>query len=193
MDPIKVPLYRDSRGCPRVVGDEVWTSLSHADHVIAVAVSIDRPVGIDIEPTQRSHSMADIVERVCHPDEVARLTDQPQRDTEIALLELWVAKEALLKAAGIGLEVEMDQFAIDAAQTCEALGPARHLTSRLLDAGDGWVAAVAGAPGAGLVGGWIAPAEGWLHTWKELVTRTAGRPAGEASCVQTCEPLARVN
>ncbi len=193
MDPAKVPLYRDSRGCPRVVDDEVWTSLSHSDHAIAVAVSIDGPVGIDIESKQRRHAMTDIAERVCHPRELAGLVGQSEPDTEIALLELWVAKEALLKAAGIGLAVEMSQFAIDAAQDCEALGRARHLPPRLLDAGDEWVGAVAGTPGAGLVGGWVAPAGGWLHTRKQRVTRAAGRPAGEASRVHTDETVPRVS
>jgi 4'-phosphopantetheinyl transferase len=193
VDPTRVRLYRDSLGCPRVVGDQVWTSLSHADHAIAVAVSVDGPVGIDIELKQRCHAMADIAERVCHPDELARVAGWPHQDTDVDLLELWVAKEALLKAAGIGLELEMDRFAIDAAQDCKALGRARHLPVRLLDVGDEWVAAVAGAPGARLFGGWIDPAADRPRVHSKLVTRPWGRPAGEASRVQISEPLTRVS
>lgn len=193
VDPSRVPLYRDSLGCPRVVGDQVWTSLSHADHAIAVAVSDDGPVGIDIELKQRCHAMADIAERVCHPDELARLAGCSRQDMAIALLELWVAKEALLKAAGIGLAVEMDRFAIDAAQDCQALGRARRLPVRLLDVGGEWVAAVAGAPGARLVGGWIDPAADRLRAHSKLVTRPCGRSAGGASRVRISELLTRVS
>lgn len=193
VDPSRVPLYRDSLGCPRVVGDQVWTSLSHADHAIAVAVSVDGPVGIDVERKQRCHAMADIAERVCHPDELARLAGCPHQDMESALLELWVAKEALLKAAGIGLELEMDRFAIDAAPDCEALGRARHLPVRLLDVDGEWVLAVAGAPGARVVGGWIDLAADRLRVPSKRVAWPWWRPAGEVSHVQVSEPLIRVD
>src|SRR3546814_15671096 len=46
--PTDVPLGRDGRGCPVVAGIPVETSLSHAEGLVAVAVSRTGPVGLDL-------------------------------------------------------------------------------------------------------------------------------------------------
>lgn len=150
-----VPLYRDSRGCPQVAGARVWTSLSHAGNAVAVAVSTIGPVGVDIEPEWRRHAMPAIAERVGPRDELATLPTHAH--TGLALLRLWVAKEALLKAAGIGLALEMDCFAINDAPRCAELGAARNLLVRPLAAGEDWVAGLATQAEAAVTGGWIRP------------------------------------
>lgn len=155
VDPEEVPLYRDSRGCPQVAGARVWTSLSHAGNAVAVAVSTIGPIGIDVEPEWRRHAMPAIAERVGPRDELATLPTHAQAG--LALLRLWVAKEALLKAAGIGLALEMDRFSITDMPRCAALGAARNLLTRPLDAGEEWIAALATQDGARVIGGWIHP------------------------------------
>ncbi len=109
LEPGKVPLRRDERGRPCLEAIPGGTSLSHSGDTVAFAYSPLGVVGIDIESRGRSVGMAEIAERVCHPDEYAALpTAAALRDE--ALLAIWVRKEAFLKAAGVGLACEMETF-----------------------------------------------------------------------------------
>lgn len=109
-EPSEVPLGRDERGCPDLVGLEIATSLSHGDDEIALATSRAGPVGIDIEPEARMHAMPDIRESMINEADVeASGTSDPR-----ALLGLWTRKEAVLKASGFGLEIPMHAFAAPA-------------------------------------------------------------------------------
>lgn len=109
-EPADVPLHRDARGCPRLERDAAWTSLSHAGGLLAFAIGGAGPVGVDIEPVSRHGAIAEIAGAVCHPDEWASLSTEPAHLRAAGLLELWVRKEAVLKAAGVGLEMPMASF-----------------------------------------------------------------------------------
>jgi 4'-phosphopantetheinyl transferase len=152
----RVPIGRDQAGCPRLSGLALATSLSHADGCVALAVSSRGPVGVDIEPTTRAQVLPEIAERICHPDDAAAIAELEGDARTEALLALWVRKEALLKAAGIGLSREMASFAApdDALLALPAGGVSRV---HLLDAGPKWAAAVAAAPDAGVEYGWLFP------------------------------------
>ncbi len=157
-DPTDVPLDRDERGCPRLADGLAYTSLSHADGLIALAVATSGPVGVDIEPSGRAAIMAEIARSVFHHSEAAELAvlDGPARAG--ALLALWVRKEALLKAAGIGLAVPMETFAApehDALRLPALLAEAVQV--RMLGAGGRCVAAVAGPIGTRIECHWLRP------------------------------------
>ncbi len=172
-----VPLYRDAKGCPRLEGGIAATSLSHTDGAIAIAVTRASTVGIDIEPAERAGVMCEIAGRLCHPRELhaANATPEPRRGA--AWLALWVRKEALLKAAGTGFEIEPDAFEAPD-QTVVELPGAGGLAVGMLDAGHGWSAAVAGMPGAAIEYGWTGP-HGPLRYQK--LGLAAGRPVEAAA------------
>ena len=153
----QVPLDRDPRGCPQLAGPLAYTSLSHADGLIAVAVA-PAPVGVDIEPRQRTQVMAAIAHCVLHIDEVAALPSQDGPARNAALLGIWVRKEAVLKAAGVGLSVPMESFAAPSrahlALPALVAGP---LQIRMLDVGPDGVAAVAGPAGVPVACHWLRP------------------------------------
>ncbi len=157
--PLEVPLYRDERGCPRLRDGRMQTSLSHADGFIALAVCADGPVGVDVELAGRASSMQEIAGHVCHPAETAALAGLAKAERQKALLSLWVRKEAMLKAAGIGLTHEMSSFL---APENEPLplpaqdGESIHV--RMLDAGPVCTAAVAGPVGVPVAHAWLRPA-----------------------------------
>lgn len=109
-NPALVPLYRERSGRPRVLGDRIWTSLSHARGWLAFAASESGPVGIDIEPVTRLSALDEVAHAVCHPDEFEHLQALDEAARQEALLSLWVRKEAVLKAAGVGLQIPMDSF-----------------------------------------------------------------------------------
>ncbi|KAF1710019.1 hypothetical protein CSC70_10125 [Pseudoxanthomonas kalamensis DSM 18571] len=151
MRPEEVPVWRDENRCPRVGSGEVHVSLSHADGRALACVSTMGPVGGDIEPLSRCAAIADIGERVCHPDEWKTMTGLDAAVRNRALLELWVRKEALLKAAGIGLAREMDSFPAPAGMPLSLMPDAAGCACiEMLDLGEGWLGAVA-APVAATV------------------------------------------
>src|SRR5690606_690333 len=138
-----VPLARDGLGRPCLRDETVQTSLSHADGAVAVAVARHGPVGVDIEAAARAAQMDEIADAVLHPSERAAMAALSAPDRALALLALWVRKEALLKAAGIGLAREMHGFrAPDAIRVpLPAIeGPdGADVVVRMVDAGRGWL------------------------------------------------------
>jgi 4'-phosphopantetheinyl transferase len=158
MDPAAVPLWRDAAGCPRVGNNLVHTSLSHAGDRIALAVSRVGPVGVDIEPLVRTHMLLEMAESVCTRPERAAVEALAIGSRGTALLGLWVRKEALLKAAGTGLSVEMSSF--DAPEG--AVRPMPILEARawleMLDAGPDCLAALARPVDVVAAAAWLFPA-----------------------------------
>ena len=137
------------------------TSLSHAHGAVAVAVSRQGFVGIDIEPAMRAVELPGIASSVMHPAEVSDLSRMSNEVRTQALLELWVRKEALLKASGIGLMREMPSFqapvgqavGLPAADGAEGAAATLHM----LEAGPLWVAAIAALPEARFHASWLFP------------------------------------
>lgn len=146
-EPDEVPVYRDAKGCPRVAGlPNLGTSLSHGRELVAIAVSGSGPVGVDIEPLARAAAMPEIAMAVVHPEDgLLPPSSQAGRSVWASdLLRLWVRKEAVLKAAGIGLECPMDQFAArDGAVIALPGNPSSRVRVCMVDAGREQIMAVA--------------------------------------------------
>ncbi len=161
--PGKVALYRDPSGRPRVQEDPVQTSLSHAGGAFAVALNPHGFVGIDIESRTRAGELPEIACSVMHSSEVEALAAMPHAVRAEALLALWVRKEALLKASGIGLVREMHSFTAPIGQPvglpCAdgAQGPAADI--HMLEASERWVAAIAGPTGSCVQTVWLSPGD----------------------------------
>ena len=157
-DAVAVPLERDALGCPRLRDTPLATSLSHAEQGLALAVTAAGPVGVDIERADRASVMPEIAPRVTHPTEVGALEDLPAADRGRRLLELWVRKEALLKAAGVGMAREMETFVAPADEPVVLSPPEPQMTQlQMLDIGKEWVGAVAAPPGMSVECLWLHP------------------------------------
>ena len=90
----------EQHGPPRVVGHPgLHVSLSRTRDLVAVAVSVDAPVGIDVEVL--AGTRFDGFDAVAlHP--VERAADLDDRTRAVS----WVRKEAALKALGTGFSVD---------------------------------------------------------------------------------------
>lgn len=89
----------------------VQVSLARTGDRLALAVTAAGPVGIDLE------SVADIARAplndvLLSPAEADAMTRLGPRESEAALAALWTAKEAVLKAAGVGLRVDPRELSI---------------------------------------------------------------------------------
>lgn len=152
-----IRIGRDSKGCPRLPGGKVHTSLSHADGVVGVAISMSGVVGIDIEARVRSSDMGEIAGCVAHPGEVSAIKALRNDAQGGALLDLWVRKEAVLKAAGCGLEVDMNTIRLPASGLVPLPTNGEITRVQTLLVGRKWAAAVSAPPFATVEWAWLIP------------------------------------
>lgn len=102
--PLEVPLIFSEFGKPGLAPPHhsLHFNLSHCPGLTLVALSLDGPVGIDLEPRNRAGSLLGCENSFCHPQEIQNLPpDTDERAT--TLLRIWTHKEAVLKAMGTGL------------------------------------------------------------------------------------------
>ncbi len=93
-------------GRPEVVGTPIEFSVSSSGGRAVVAIA-DTRVGVDIEIDDARGSLAPELPRtVLAPQEWALLESLPDADRARTFLQMWVAKEAVLKADGRGLSVD---------------------------------------------------------------------------------------
>lgn len=156
--PTQVPLRRDERGRPFVLGARLQTSLSHCDDAIALAVSFEGEIGVDIEPRSRASEMLSLASHVGHPQELMELAQVQESERGEALLRLWVRKEALLKAVGVGLGWEMTGFEAPAGRLIgfgQNGAPALQVTD--LESDSSWAVGLATPPAVAGSCFWLSP------------------------------------
>jgi 4'-phosphopantetheinyl transferase len=171
--PRAVCLTAGAWGKPALAGEtSLCFSLAHAANRAALAVSRAREVGIDLEPVDPTLDLPALLAAACTPAEAARIGALADERRGEAFLTLWTLKEAYLKATGTGLTREPRSFSVSLSPDHRAVvhdpfagagadAGAREWSVRILDAGAGWVAAlaVAGAEGAVRDFGWPPPRE----------------------------------
>ena len=89
-----------SRGKPYFETGDLHFSITHTKRHVFCAVS-DRPVGIDAEEMDRQVNLR-LADKILSPEERARY--ESAADKRLALLKLWVLKEAAAKLSGKGLQ-----------------------------------------------------------------------------------------
>lgn len=107
-------------------------NISHTRGMAAVAVTLGRDVGVDVEWTKRDSQILEIADRFFAPAECAHLDRQPRHAAEQTFFAFWTLKEAYIKAVGLGLALPLDAFAF----TLEPLGIA--FDARIADAPSLW-------------------------------------------------------
>lgn len=89
--------------------DRLRFNLSHTNGLVALAVSQDRAVGVDVEhlagPTTQG-----IAEQFFSAREAADLTVAPPERQAHRFYEYWTLKESYIKARGLGLALPLDRF-----------------------------------------------------------------------------------
>lgn len=90
-------------------------NLSHTRNMAAFAFARTREVGIDVEEMRPVADADSIVATLFAPEEQAEYWELPPAARPIAFLNGWTRKEALLKATGVGLGDQLDQFAVSLA------------------------------------------------------------------------------
>ncbi|MEJ7807619.1 MAG: 4'-phosphopantetheinyl transferase superfamily protein, partial [Telluria sp.] len=85
-------------------------NLSHTHGLIALAVSTQRMLGVDVENVAVRTPSAGIAEHYFSPTEVAALATLPPALRGERFFEYWTFKESYIKARGMGLSLPLDRF-----------------------------------------------------------------------------------
>lgn len=155
IDPGRIMLNRSSEGKPLLkqeIGDHrmIRFNMSHAHGRALIAVSMGQEIGVDLERIRSDVEVAKLSERYFSPSEhrMIMLATPVQRPARF--FRYWVAKEAVLKAQGVGLqalsecEVLLEEDGVGG-KILVPVGSRIHSdwTIRLLSCGEGWEGAVA--------------------------------------------------
>lgn len=95
-----VPVAKTEAGQPVLTGRPGHVSIAHSGSLLALAYGTV-PIGIDLEVRRRERDWLALAGRYLHTSECRWVATQA--DPGAAFLRLWVAKEALLKAMGLGI------------------------------------------------------------------------------------------
>jgi 4'-phosphopantetheinyl transferase len=153
--PDVVEMYRSESGKPSLTKElrgqpAITFNMSHAQGRALIAVSKGQEVGVDLERIRSDVEVAKLSERYFAPSEHATIMQSTQEQRAARFFRYWVAKEAVLKAQGIGLralsqcEILMATDGVGAEVQVPVGSPLQdNWRVRLLSCGEGWEAAVA--------------------------------------------------
>ena len=93
---------------PFLIGrDSLHFNISHSRDWVVIALS-GNEVGIDIEAIDSSSAYQDLIHQWFEKSEIKYVQESP--DPLLSFFEVWTRKEALLKATGIGIIDNLNQF-----------------------------------------------------------------------------------
>ena len=155
VNPDVVTLDHGATGKPFLTGElrdrsAITFNLSHAHDRALIAVSKAQEIGVDLEFVRADIEVANLSKRFFTSSEHTAIMQATEERHATRFFRYWVAKEALLKAQGIGLAglpdceifFEADGVGTDVQARLGAQFP-NPLGVRLLSCEKGWEAAVA--------------------------------------------------
>ena len=155
IEPVEVVFAYGNRGKPALSGLtrgalSLEFNLAHTDSLALCALSLGRPVGVDVERLRPMNEAERIIGRYFTPREQAEFLGYAEPERVGAFFRGWARKEAYLKATGDGLAASLDSFEVSLTAGAAALlrvgddpAAAGRWTLRELDAPSGFVAALA--------------------------------------------------
>ncbi|POR51572.1 4'-phosphopantetheinyl transferase [Paraburkholderia eburnea] len=154
MNPADVPLVVASRGKP-MLADSLDVALSFnvshsGDHAL-IAISRRHAVGIDIERIDTTIDWRGLARLVCTPVEKQAIETAPPQLQAAQFFRCWTAKEALLKALGLGITDGLLALRVDprteappqVADGAYAFDGARAMNYRWIEDIDGYLGCLA--------------------------------------------------
>jgi 4'-phosphopantetheinyl transferase len=120
LSPRSVRVVRSPTGKPELDGSDLTVGLAHSGEAVLVAIASSGDVGVDVEALRSDAAGWALVDHALTEGERAPLEALAPPDRAEAFLRTWTRKEAILKAAGVGLgldprRVELDGLAVVAA------------------------------------------------------------------------------
>jgi 4'-phosphopantetheinyl transferase len=107
MAPNKITFLYNSYGKPELPEHPnthaIHFNISHSGELALIGICHKRRVGIDVERLDRAVRIQAIADRYFSPEESKAIRSLPPEQQRLAFFRCWTAKEAYLKALGVGL------------------------------------------------------------------------------------------
>jgi 4'-phosphopantetheinyl transferase len=122
-EPQKLTFSYGLHGKPSLLNSStnIQFNVSHSDGLMVAAICREWPIGVDIEKEDARFHAASIAARYFCERERHEIARGDEQAGHRAFFQLWTAKEAVLKATGLGLTLELSKLDI-------GLRPLRVLT-----------------------------------------------------------------
>jgi 4'-phosphopantetheinyl transferase len=137
--PRSVAIETGPSGKPRLAdADGLHFNVSHSGDLALICVSGRGPVGVDVESVRPVPSAGAIARRRFAPVEARFVEEGDPAEADRRFLLCWTRKEAVVKAIGTGLGVDLRGFTVpltDSGGTVSTAAPSRHRAGRWLIAG----------------------------------------------------------
>lgn len=108
----EITVHVAEHGKPYLENNPLYFNLSHSHEMALLGLSFQGNVGVDIEYMNPSINFMSIAERYFTPEEVSQLKDVPLEARYQHFYLCWSAKEAYLKAKGIGIATHLKMFTL---------------------------------------------------------------------------------
>jgi 4'-phosphopantetheinyl transferase len=109
-DPAALSFKRNENGKPFLEGTDIEFNVSHSRDRLLIAVTAGRAVGVDIEFRRAGVNMSAIAGRWFSESEQQFF--QTLEKPEIGFFDIWVQKEAFVKARGLGIFQGLNEFSV---------------------------------------------------------------------------------
>lgn len=111
--PEHIRFHRGRFGKPFIVDAPISFNLSDTKDAVAIAISVDRDLGVDVETMARTVDHDAVGEHYFTTEEVASIA--AATDGKRRFLAFWTRKEAVLKASGVGIMDDLRVLRVDQA------------------------------------------------------------------------------
>lgn len=122
IEPETIVFEYGPQGKPSIKPDQnllnLQFNLSHSHNMACYGITIDSPLGIDVEYHKPDLAFIDIAKRFFSTAEIEQLKQNPSELQQQIFYTLWTCKEAFIKALGQGLFLALDKFTVDLAAMC---------------------------------------------------------------------------
>jgi 4'-phosphopantetheinyl transferase len=99
------------QGKPALRNAALQFNVSHSENMAVYAITSTHPVGVDIEKVECKFNQG-IAERFFSREEYQFLKTLPESEQQVVFYQIWARKEALIKAIGAGLFMQLDAFTV---------------------------------------------------------------------------------
>ncbi len=110
--PQSLSFATNAYGKPYLVNRAVEFNMSHSGGIVLIAFARHVAIGVDVEALRPMTERATIVRRYFHPGEAADFARVPPANAEAAFFRCWSRKEAVVKALGLGMSLDLHRYRV---------------------------------------------------------------------------------